>query len=138
MPWTNVKREIDSLSNRVPPTGPSLFTSKLMTHFEPDVATSQRLRSPARSLLLVPQNTFPFTLLNMRTLKFGKPSGKSHGAIGGESNLEITVSKGKKGEPWMEEWNRGMKECGSHKKCTPQSVLYGHWAGRGLEVKKHR
>jgi hypothetical protein len=114
--------------------------------FDPDTTTAQELASSlSRSLLLLPHNKRPFTLLNMRTIKYGdKPLGTSHGDIGGQGALAdtITVSKKQKGTPWMDEWNRGMRDCASYSQdgrtCAAQTVLYGHWAGRGLDVNKYR
>lgn len=150
VPWTDVKAAIESAGRATgSSTGsskPALLQSESGLAFQPDSSTTRQLASsPSRSLLLLSHNTQPFTLLNMRTLKFGdKPSSKSHGDIGGEGALEdmITVSKGKKGTPWMDEWNRGMRECAEFSRdgqsCVPQNVVFGHWAGRGLDVAKYR
>ncbi|KDE04717.1 hypothetical protein MVLG_04856 [Microbotryum lychnidis-dioicae p1A1 Lamole] len=95
------------------------------------------------SILQIEQNTLPFTMLNLRTLQLPKRGKGDYG-----------VSKGKKhGTPWSEVWNEVMKTCkessaaysskeerdeeGSEnvkKECEPLNVIYGHWAGRGLDI----
>ncbi|SCV74755.1 BQ2448_7784 [Microbotryum intermedium] len=105
------------------------------------------------SILKVEQNTLPFTLLNLRTLQLPQ-RGKG----------DYDVRKGKKhGTPWPEVWNEVMTTCAassgsssaaSARKgnedddkgedasndvngCEPLQVIYGHWAGRGLDVQNY-
>ncbi|KAI0065102.1 Metallo-dependent phosphatase [Artomyces pyxidatus] len=78
----------------------------------------------------VKQNNDPWVVLNMRNLLKDK-----------------TVSrKTKSGTPWSEVWNSVMPRCSGyeieHKKdkddlpCHPSTVIYGHAAARGLDVKR--
>lgn len=85
------------------------------------------------ALLAEAPNSDPWTLINMRSVL---------------KNGEITKD-GKSGTPWSDIWNRSMKKCtrsnqrgeevdAEGKKasgCYPMSVLYGHAAGRGLDIK---
>lgn len=61
----------------------------------------------------------------------------------------ITTHSTKEGVPWSDVWNRDMSLCAGfdqhihlnkHSKsslpCYPASVVYGHAAGRGLDVKR--
>lgn len=80
----------------------------------------------------IPQNLDPWTSLNMRSVKGGK------------------VVKSNKGDPWSNLWEREMGHCvgfnneysnaSSRKEhplpCYPLSVVYGHSAARGLDVKR--
>lgn len=80
----------------------------------------------------IPQNLNPWTSLNMRSVQGGK------------------VVKSNKGDPWSNLWNKEMGHCvgfnnehsntSSRKKhplpCYPLSVVYGHSAARGLDVKR--
>ena len=97
-------------------------------------------------LTLVPQNLDPWVILNMRGVKNG----------------EVT-KKNKKGRPWSDLWNLEMKRCvgyndelthgavdGDGKEkisrrkkeseqvlpCYPSTVIYGHAAARGLDLKR--
>ncbi|KAJ7126955.1 Metallo-dependent phosphatase-like protein [Mycena epipterygia] len=80
----------------------------------------------------VPQNTDPWVTLNMR------------GVLEDHS-----VTRAKNGEPWSDVWNRDISLCAGfdqhmhltqHSKnslpCYPATVVYGHAAGRGLDVKR--
>ncbi|KAJ7170719.1 Metallo-dependent phosphatase-like protein [Mycena crocata] len=80
----------------------------------------------------VPQNTDPWVTLNMRgVLK------------------DNSVTRTKDGEPWADVWNRDIGLCAGfdqhmhltkHSKeslpCYPATVVYGHAASRGLDVKR--
>ena len=96
-------------------------------------------------LTLIPQNLIPWVVLNMRSIKNG----------------EVT-KKNKIGRPWSELWNlemnrcvgydeelphgaveRDSKEISGRKKgskqelpCYPSTVVYGHAAARGLDLKR--
>lgn len=92
-----------------------------------------------RAILDLALNNDPWVTLNLRGLKKdGTPT---------RSN--------KKGKPWAEIWNKDMNRCrgfgdnddvdsadsASSKKgrvlpCLPMSVVYGHCAGRGLDIKR--
>ena len=98
-------------------------------------------------LTLVPQNLIPWVILNIRGVKKG----------------EVT-KKNKKGKPWSDLWNLEMSSCvgyneelrhgavvgdskeisGGKKEseqvpalpCYPSTVIYGHAAARGLDLKR--
>ena len=98
-------------------------------------------------LSLVPQNLIPWVILNIRGVKKG----------------EVT-KKNKKGKPWSDLWNLEMSSCvgyneelrhgavvgdskeisGGKKEseqvpalpCYPSTVIYGHAAARGLDLKR--
>jgi Calcineurin-like phosphoesterase len=96
-------------------------------------------------LTLVPQNLIPWVILNIRGVKNG----------------EVT-KKNKKGKPWSDLWNLEMERCvgyneellhgavdgdskeiSARKKeseqalpCYPSTVIYGHAAARGLDLKR--
>ncbi|KAJ7475886.1 calcineurin-like phosphoesterase [Mycena latifolia] len=80
----------------------------------------------------VPQNTDPWVTLNIR------------GVLD-----DYSVTRGKDGEPWSDIWNRDISSCAGfdqhlhltkHSKtvlpCYPATVVYGHAASRGLDVKR--
>ncbi|KAJ7903490.1 Metallo-dependent phosphatase-like protein, partial [Mycena olivaceomarginata] len=80
----------------------------------------------------VPQNTDPWVTLNMR------------GVLADHS-----VTRSKDGEPWSDVWNHDIDLCEGfdqhmhltkHSKtalpCYPATVVYGHAAARGLDVKR--
>ncbi|KAJ7773313.1 Metallo-dependent phosphatase-like protein [Mycena metata] len=81
----------------------------------------------------VPQNRDPWVTLNMRGIL--------------DDN---TITRAKDGEPWAERWNAEMEMCGGfggeriHRAqrsgdalpCYPATVVYGHAASRGLDVKR--
>jgi hypothetical protein len=99
-------------------------------------------------LTLIPQNMDPWVVLNMR---------------GVMKNGEVT-KKNKKGRPWSDLWNLEMKRCvgyneelvygavdgdskelsgkkkgSEHERalpCYPSTVIYGHAAKRGLDLKR--
>jgi hypothetical protein len=84
----------------------------------------------------IPQNTDPWVKLNIRSV---------------EKNNRIT-KQGKKGTPWSDLWNEAMGKCngfgeddyGQMRKkkgkgslpCRPSTVVYGHAASRGLDIKR--
>ncbi|KAF7312362.1 Phosphoric monoester hydrolase [Mycena indigotica] len=99
------------------------------------IAALRRLQE-ASLLAKVPQNTDPWVTLNMRGILSDK-----------------SVTRGKDGTPWSEVWNRDMGYCTGfepsrrytsrgrkHKDtelpCFPATVVYGHAASRGLDVKR--
>ncbi|KAJ6619791.1 Metallo-dependent phosphatase-like protein [Mycena sp. CBHHK59/15] len=80
----------------------------------------------------VPQNTDPWVTLNMRGVLPDK-----------------SVTRAKNGEPWSDVWNHDVSLCAGfdqhihltkHSKnalpCYPATVVYGHAASRGLDVKR--
>ncbi|KAG5652120.1 hypothetical protein H0H81_006257 [Sphagnurus paluster] len=82
-------------------------------------------------MVRVPQNTVPFNILNIRSF------------------LKDKASKNKKGQAWSKIWRHDMERCAGfdlslappHPKdellpCYPISVIYGHAASRGLDVKR--
>ena len=95
-------------------------------------------------LTMIPQNLIPWVVLNMRSVKNGK------------------VTKKMKGTPWSDLWKQEMNRCvgynqelshdavdgdrmeisGSKKgskqamPCYPSTVIYGHAAARGLDLKR--
>ncbi|ORX39259.1 Metallo-dependent phosphatase-like protein [Kockovaella imperatae] len=94
-----------------------------------------RLKEELALLLNIPQNKDPWTLINLRSIYTkGKKKGK------------LTKST-KKGTPWSEVWQEEMSRCtGDGAKallrsklpnieCSPVTVLYGHAAARGLDIK---
>ena len=93
-----------------------------------------RLEAELALLTEVAPNADPWTLINMRSVL-------KHGEI---------TKDGKSGTPWSDIWNRSMRECTraddddaaaelqKGKKgvsCYPINVIYGHAAGRGLDIK---
>ncbi|KAF7970618.1 hypothetical protein HWV62_5031 [Athelia sp. TMB] len=78
----------------------------------------------------IPQNTDPWANLNIRSV----------------DHKEVTKSS-KNGTPWSDLWNDAMGKCAGdsmvevHKKkdsmpCWPATVIYGHAASRGLDIKR--
>ena len=131
----------------------------LVAAAETDAVSSEaaRLQEELSLMFDIPQNTDPWTLINMRSVYTkGKKKGK------------ITKSQ-QKGTPWSEIWQSEMSRCvgkGSQSdepddnytsedsdestlrkgkgkgkgknddlECYPVSVIYGHAAGRGLDIK---
>ncbi|KAL1744472.1 Metallo-dependent phosphatase-like protein [Schizophyllum fasciatum] len=79
----------------------------------------------------VPQNTDPWTNVNLRSVR---------------GNGDVT-KKSNDGTPWSDLWNRDMKSCVGYDEnvakhtdrelpCLPSTVVYGHAAARGLDVKR--
>ncbi|KAG6842335.1 hypothetical protein C0991_010624 [Blastosporella zonata] len=85
-------------------------------------------------LTQVPQNNVAFNVLNMRSI------------------VKDKVSRNSGGKPWSKIWKEDMLRCGGfdgelenislveskkqHFPCYPATVVYGHSAGRGLDVKR--
>ncbi|KAJ7035100.1 Metallo-dependent phosphatase-like protein [Mycena alexandri] len=103
------------------------------SHSEKTLPLLRRLQEAAL-LSEVPQNRDPWVTLNMRGIL--------------EDN---TITRAKDGEPWAERWNAEMGMCGgfdrghkhihrAHREdalpCYPATVVYGHAASRGLDVKR--
>ncbi|KAG0143102.1 hypothetical protein CROQUDRAFT_135158 [Cronartium quercuum f. sp. fusiforme G11] len=91
---------------------------------------TEKTGSSDNSILAVKENLNPQTLLEMRTVKSGR-----------------RVSSGKKGKAWYKIWNKAMDTCAEHVedeeevgadgKCGgPVNVVYGHWAAKGVKIKK--
>jgi predicted phosphodiesterase len=117
---------------------------KGVTHTTPKTTKTdvERIRFLQELGLLhdIPQNLDPWVKLNMRGVR---------------KNNKVT-SKSKKGTPWSEIWNAAMAKCGGFdmdvwedeqdlkKKgkggksfpCRPSTVVYGHAAARGLDIKR--
>jgi hypothetical protein len=102
-----------------------------MLHRRPNEA---RLRLLQEEALLrdIPQNNNPWATLNMRGVKKDK-----------------TVTKSSKnGTPWSDIWNEAMGRCVGFDRrleenmkvkplpCRPSTVVYGHAASRGLDIKR--
>jgi len=84
----------------------------------------------------IPQNKDPWVVLNVRGLK------KDHSV----------TKKGKRGTPWSQTWNNMMNRCSGYRRstvilgegdvsiaplpCLPSTVIYGHAAARGLDIKR--
>ncbi|GAA5924941.1 hypothetical protein JCM1841_005374 [Sporobolomyces salmonicolor] len=113
---------------------PSLLSSTSPLTFTPSASVLASLASSLRgSLLLAPQNTDPFTLLNMRSLS---PSG-------GSSEWSVS-SRGPKragqrgSRAWWSAWEEGMNALTSGEGVGEGLfAVYGHWAGQGLKIQKH-
>ncbi|KAJ7285014.1 calcineurin-like phosphoesterase [Mycena rebaudengoi] len=97
-------------------------------------ATRDLLRGLQEAAVLaeVPQNNDPWVTLNMR------------GVLDDHS-----VTRKKDGEPWSDVWNRDLSLCAGFDQhmhrarrskntlpCYPSTVIYGHSASRGLDVKR--
>ncbi|KAF5382202.1 hypothetical protein D9615_004385 [Tricholomella constricta] len=96
--------------------------------------STQALRTLQEQAVLseVPQNTVPFNVLNLRSILHNK------------------VTKGSTGKPWSKAWKHDMLRCAGFDKhslattkptrellpCYPATVVYGHAASRGLDVKR--
>ncbi|KAF4571521.1 hypothetical protein EYR36_008861 [Pleurotus pulmonarius] len=114
---------------------PTVFGSAKSKHGS-DVPKLRRAQELAL-LSDIEQNTDPWVKLNMRGVL------KNH-----------DVTRGKDGRPWSDIWNRDMSRCGGfehdlsfddahttpnkHKMlpCHPSTVVYGHAASRGLDIKR--
>ncbi|GAA5886399.1 hypothetical protein JCM5296_001895 [Sporobolomyces johnsonii] len=132
VPWPSTPSS--SLSTRSPV--PSLLSSTSPLTFTPSALLRASLASSLRgSLLLTPQNTDPFTLLNMRSVS---PSDTA-------SDTWSVSSKGPKkagqrgSRAWWSAWEEGMDALASGKGVGADGLfaVYGHWAGQGLKVQKH-
>lgn len=97
-----------------------------------DVMEDMRREKQERGILEMPLNKDPWVTLNIRGIKHGK------------------VTRGQKGKPWSEIWNADMDMCRGFDEdsstgttmnrrklpCLPMSVVYGHAAARGLDIKR--
>lgn len=123
MPWTKLASSVSSSVDNE--ELPSFLSSTSPKTFSVSSETEELLSSPpSRSLLLVSQNTLPFTLLNMRGLR-------------SRGNVWIPTHA-KAGTPWHSVWNEEMEKCADRRGCTEVNVLYGHWAAEGLTIEKNR
>ncbi|KZS92523.1 Metallo-dependent phosphatase [Sistotremastrum niveocremeum HHB9708] len=103
--------------------------------------SEEKLRLEQEQALLhkISQNRDPWTVMNMRSILEGG---------------DVT-RKGDVGQPWSEIWNEWMDKCGGFDvsdlndltdiselgketklPCRPSTVIYGHAASRGLDVKR--
>ena len=114
----------------------SLVPSILQSKTRKDVEHLRLLQEQAL-LYDIPQNTDPWVKMNIRSVK----------------NNKVTKSS-KKGTPWSEIWNAAMESCDgfgidgadadlARKKkgkkslpCRSSTVVYGHAASRGLDIKR--
>ncbi|GAA5987759.1 hypothetical protein JCM11641_006521 [Rhodosporidiobolus odoratus] len=163
VPWHSLSTTL----SRLPSTSslsahsalPSLLTSSSPLSFSPSTSLARLLshQSSRTALLLEPLNTDPFTLLNMRTLHSSSSSSSGGGRtkIKGPATEWAVSSKGKKASrgsrPWWSVWEEGIKECAarnnpsssdnedeeSEAQCEEVGIVYGHWAGQGLQVQDH-
>jgi hypothetical protein len=142
-------------SKKVKPL-PELLDSASSLTFSPSSSSLARqlAESSTRTALLLEQaNTEPFTLLNMRTLSRTRGGGGASRTYTSSGKLTIkgppsdwTVSsKGrkasKKSQPWWSVWEESMQDCtvkaDEDELCEEAGVIYGHWAGQGLQVQDH-
>ncbi|BGP66188.1 hypothetical protein NBRC10512_001462 [Rhodotorula toruloides] len=104
---------------------------------------SRLLRSSSKwSILLEEPNTDPWTLMNLRTLEPEEEEGRWRvSAKGGRK-----ASQGSR--PWWKLWEEEMGTCakraGENEEedeeeggCEAAGIVYGHWAGQGLQVHEH-
>jgi hypothetical protein len=98
----------------------------------------------------IPQNKDPWTVLNLRSIIRGKVSKyvniilSSHYA----AYLFLGTHSRKRGKAWHKIWKQDMSRCDGFNQdlaakpkddllpCYPSSVIYGHTASRGLNVKR--
>ncbi|KAG6899296.1 hypothetical protein C0993_011458 [Termitomyces sp. T159_Od127] len=105
---------------------------------ESELNGTQILRTIQERQILteVPQNTVPWNVLNIRSI------------------VDDEVTRESEGKPWSKAWIQNMQHCAGYygeladasptqkkkkKKelpCYPATVVYGHAAGRGLDVKR--
>ncbi|GAA5839756.1 hypothetical protein JCM9279_005158 [Rhodotorula babjevae] len=152
VPWSSLDRTL----SRVAPAStsskgksskkvPASLDSTSPLSFSPSSSLARLLaqHSSRTALLLDKLNTSPFTLLNMRTLTHrGGAAHNAKGVKGPPGKGEWAVSAkgrkaGKGAMPWWGVWEEGMKECGDSEACEKIGVVYGHWAGQGLQVQDH-
>ncbi|GAA5949480.1 hypothetical protein JCM21900_000234 [Sporobolomyces salmonicolor] len=113
---------------------PSLLSSTSLLTFTPSASVLASLASSLRgSLLLAPQNTDPFTLLNMRSLS---PSGSSSEWSVSSKGPRRAGQRGSRA--WWSAWEEGMNALTSGEGVGEGLfAVYGHWAGQGLKIQKH-
>lgn len=134
------------------PFGPDLSTSSVGKYVQRNSNITALRRVQERSILTqIPQNTDPWVVLNMRSVK---------------KNGDVTRNMDK-GTPWSKLWADAMKHCKGfglpgkddistdaaleHSevasgdearttkyklKCYPSTIVYGHAATRGLDIKR--
>ncbi|GAA5937931.1 uncharacterized protein JCM15063_005416 [Sporobolomyces koalae] len=144
VPWTDTpESSFSSLSSSL---ARSTLESTSSSLFVPAASTAKSLESTLRgSLLLNPQNTDPFTLLNLRTLSLVHPASHSgqHSNVKGPATEWQVSSKsrkaGKNSQPWWSVWENGMQEFeqGVAEPGQTVGIVYGHWASQGLQVQNH-
>ncbi|BGP27875.1 ser/thr protein phosphatase family [Rhodotorula toruloides] len=103
---------------------------------------SRLLRSSSKwSLLLEEPNTDPWTLMNLRTLE---PSEKETNGWKVSAKGGRKASKGSR--VWWKVWEDEMRGCAKRAEgeadeeeggCEKAGIVYGHWAGQGLQVHEH-
>jgi len=97
---------------------------------EHDIAKLRNLQELA-VLAEIPENKDPWTVMNLRSVK---------------NNGDVSASN-KKGTPWSQLWNGTMSKCSGSMDprkttepaslpCYPFTVVYGHAASRGLDIKR--
>lgn len=121
------------------PKSPPDAPSQPLAH-TPTISSSSAYstRSAQERALLtdIKQNTDPWVLLNMRTVLHN-----------GEVSRKFT-----KGRPWPDLWNMIMEQCHGYAttkglaldastsllnlSCLPINIVYGHFASRGLDVRR--
>ncbi|GAA5991515.1 hypothetical protein JCM5350_005192 [Sporobolomyces pararoseus] len=144
VPWTETPTEaFTPLSSSL---SSSLAVSTSETSFVPSSKTYRSLLSTLQgSLLLVPQNTDPFTLLNLRTLSHVRSTPDHRTGrvkVKGPADQWKVSSKsrkaGKNSQPWWSVWESALKdyeiENGNEESV---GVIYGHWASQGLQLQNH-
>lgn len=114
-----------------------LHASKKSSQHRNSAASIEDRRALQESAILVdvPQNRDPWAVLNMR----------------GVTKKNKVTRDGDKGTPWSKIWNKQMSRCrgfdgedelndfkksGYALPCRPTTVVYGHAATRGLDVKR--
>lgn len=158
VPWTSLDKTLartsassstSSSSKNKASAVPAVLDSTTPLSFSPSSSLSRLLStsSPRTALLLEELNTSPFTLLNMRTLSRVGGAPRPGSKVKGPPSEWSASSKGRKAskgsQPWWAVWEQGMKECAEkndaddESACEEVGVLYGHWAGQGLQVQDH-
>ncbi|GJN94105.1 hypothetical protein Rhopal_007179-T1 [Rhodotorula paludigena] len=158
VPWTSLDKTLartsassstSSSSKNKASSVPAVLDSTTPLSFSPSSSLSRLLStsSPRTALLLEELNTSPFTLLNMRTLSRVGGAPRPGSKVKGPPSEWSVSSKGRKAskgsQPWWAVWEQGMKECAEkndaddESACEEVGVLYGHWAGQGLQVQDH-
>ena len=93
-------------------------------------------------LTLIPQNLDPWVVLNIRSVKDGKvykKKGKGRTPWSDLWNYEMNRCEGYNGEVTHDAVDGDSKELSGRKKalpCYPSTVIYGHTAARGLDLKR--
>ncbi|KAF9065594.1 Metallo-dependent phosphatase-like protein [Rhodocollybia butyracea] len=99
---------------------------KLETESQQEETSALRRLQEVAILKDVPQNLKPWNTLNMRGIL-----------------KDNTVTRGKDGTPWAELYNNDMQRCDGFEPekpdafpCHPSTVIYGHSASRGLDIRR--